>query len=431
MNYAEATAYLYGLGHEMRAMKLGLESMRALARTCGDPQRRFPAVHIAGTNGKGSTAAMTEAILRAAGWQVGLYTSPHLVEVTERIRVDGRGIAPAEFARLATEVRARCERLVSDGELPAPPTFFEQVTMIAFLHFATPEVELVVLEVGLGGRLDATNICEPLVTAITPVSVDHQQYLGEQLAAIAGEKAGIIKLGIPVVVAPQENSAMEVIAARSRNLDAPLVPVCAEPDEPSVAGADGCYRFRRRTMRAEYDVSLNLRGRHQIGNALTAIGIADQLSASGLALPPAAVTAGLGRVDWPGRLELVAGVPALLLDGAHNPAGARVLRDFLDEHCSGRPITLIFGAMSDKAIVEISTILFPVAATVIATRIANPRSADPAEIAALAGAGQPRLVAEDSTRALAEARRLTPPDGLICACGSLYLVGELRRALRL
>src|SRR5262247_688932 len=228
MNFEEATEYLYSLGNETLAMKLGLESVRALARISNDPQKRFPAVHIAGTNGKGSTAAMTASVLRAAGLRVGLYTSPHLVSITERIRIGADEIAPGEFARLATDVRAAGERLVAENAAPAPPTFFEQVTMIAYLYFAERKVDLAVLEVGLGGRLDATNICEPVVTAITPVGFDHQKYLGDTLASIAGEKAGIVKPGVPVVIAPQSGEPMKTIAARCEELNAPMI-VTSDP----------------------------------------------------------------------------------------------------------------------------------------------------------------------------------------------------------
>lgn len=445
MNYGEAITYLYSLGHEMLAMKLGLESVRTLARACSDPQRSYPTVHIAGTNGKGSTAAMTEAIARAAGLRVGLYTSPHLIEITERIRVDGRDITPEDFARLATEVRLMSERLVSEGALPAPPTFFEQMTMIAFLYFAECEVDLAVLEVGLGGRLDATNICEPLVTAITPVGFDHQQYLGHTLAAIAGEKAGIIKPVTPVVVAPQEREAVAVIAERCAQLNAPLIAVEAEPrglelvnigseeTPPDVSSSPlwraGLSRFQYRTALAEYDVRLNLRGRHQVTNALTAIHLAEQLKLCGLNVPSQAIADGLSRVDWPGRLEMVPTQPPLLLDGAHNPAGARSLRAFLDEHCPA-PITLIFGAMSDKDITEIAAILFSVASVVIATSIANQRAADAAMIAEQApGVGYQLICASSVAQALTEAEYATPPGGLICACGSLYLIGEIKKAI--
>ena len=436
MNFTESVQYLYGLGHEMTAVKLELESIRALCHALGDPQRRVPAVHIAGTNGKGSTSAMIEAIVRAARLRVGLYTSPHLVEITERMRVDGRNISPDEFARLATKVRAASEQLVRDGALPATPTFFEQVTAIAFLYFVEREVELAILEVGIGGRLDATNICEPLVCAITPVSADHQQYLGHTLTAIAGEKAGIIKTAAPVVVAPQEPEAMQVITNKCALMNAPLIDVglqmkhCrAEAKNSGRVTEAGLFDFSYRTAMAEYNVSLNLRGRHQVVNACTAIHLAEQLQQRGLKVSRQHIIDGLSQAYWPGRLELIATEPAILLDGAHNPAGARVLRDFLDEFISA-PVTMIFGLMSDKALAEIAEILFPAAQAIIATRIGNPRATDPQLIAQVINqTGAKSDTAESAAEALATARRITPADGLICVCGSLYLIGEMKRAL--
>ena len=435
MNFDEAIKYLYSLGNETLAMKLGLESVRALARVSGDPQKAFPAVHIAGTNGKGSTAAMTSSILRETGLRVGLYTSPHLVSITERIRIDGDEIAPDEFSRLTADVRAAGERLVAEKALPALPTFFEQVTMIAYLYFAQREVDLAVLEVGLGGRLDATNICEPVVTAITPVGFDHQKYLGATLSSIAGEKAGIVKPGVPVVIAPQSGEAMTAIIARCRELNAPMIET-SDPLDIEAAGDEniGRYRFRYRTRHDEYAVRLGLRGRHQITNALVAIQIAEQLWAAGFDIPSAAIVEGLNKAEWPGRLEMIRPspsqaplLPLILLDGAHNAAGARALRDFLDEHFHSIPITIIFGAMADKAIGEISEILFPAASQVIVTRIASPRAADPSVIAE--AVRRDVICVKNASEALNEALRVTPQHGLICVCGSLFLVGEIKQSL--
>ena len=436
MKLEEAIKYLYGLGNEMLAMKLGLESVRALARVSGDPQKAFPAVHIAGTNGKGSTAAMTSGILRETGLRVGLYTSPHLVSITERIRIDGDEIAPDEFSRLATGVRAAGERLVAEKALPALPTFFEQVTMIAYLYFAEREVDLAVLEVGLGGRLDATNICEPVVTAITPIGFDHQKYLGATLSSIAGEKAGIIKPGAPVVIAPQSGEAMTAIIARCREMNAPVIETSDLLDIEAEGGDEniGRYLFRYRTRHDEYVARLGLRGRHQITNALVAIHIAEQLQTAGFDIPSPTIVEGLNRAEWPGRLEMVRPSPSeaclapiILLDGAHNAAGARALRDFLDEHFHSIPITIVFGAMADKAIGEMSEILFPTARQVIVTRIASPRAADPNAIAETVHRDVIRV--ESASEALNEALRVTPQRGLICVCGSLFLVGEIRQAL--
>ncbi len=431
MKFEEAVKYLYGLGNEMLAMKLGLESVRALARAFGDPQKNYPAVHIAGTNGKGSTAAMTASIAGAAGLRVGLYTSPHLISITERIRLGANEIPPDVFARLATEVRAASERLVAKHALPALPTFFEQVTVIAYLYFAEMNVDLAVLEVGLGGRLDATNICEPAVTAITPVGFDHQKYLGDTLASIAREKAGIVKPGIPVVIAPQADEAMKAIVARCDELDAPII-VTSEPFNIEAEVGDenmGQYRFRYRAPSREYAARLGLRGRHQVTNALVAIHIAEQLERAGFDIQPTSIVEGLNRTEWPGRLDLIRTSPSqapLLLDGAHNAAGARALRDFLDEHFHPTPITILFGVMADKDIGEMGEILFPVASQVIVTRIASPRAADPGAIAE--AVDQDAIRIENAGDALSEALRITSPHGLICVCGSLFLVGEIKQS---
>ncbi len=441
MNFPEAVNYLYSLGHEMLAMKLGLESVSTLAKAFDDPQQKFPAVHIAGTNGKGSTAAMTESIARAAGLRTALYTSPHLVSITERVSVDGEEIPEREFSRLATRVRAASEQLVEEKVLEALPTFFEQTTMIAYLYFAERQVDLAVLEVGLGGRLDATNICQPVVTAITPVDFDHQQILGNTLAEIAGEKAGIIKPGVPVVLAPQAAEARAAIERRCAELNAPLISIAEAMDRMRVSSAGdrddvwsiGYFRLQYRSPRDQYDALVNLRGRHQMINAVTAIHIAEQLGEEGFPITRDAVLYGLGHVEWPGRLEMAAvGEPArpLLLDGAHNAAGAHVLRDFLREHCASRPITLIFGAMADKTIAGMADVIFPLAERIIVTKVNNPRAASPQTIAEVAAALGRGVVSIDGVEgALAEALRVTPPDGLICACGSLFLVGEIKERL--
>jgi dihydrofolate synthase/folylpolyglutamate synthase len=295
--------------------------------------------------------------------------------------------------------------------------------MIGYLHFAESEVDLAVLEVGLGGRLDATNICQPAVTAITPISLDHQQYLGNTLAEIATEKAGIIKADIPVVVAPQDDIAGQAIAKRAAALNAPLISVpegfVAEP-----GGDFGRYRLRF----GQYDALLALRGRHQATNAMTAIHIAEQLNKAGWKIERAAIETGLSNTIWPGRLQLIEApdFPALLLlDGAHNAAGAGALRNFLSEHCRNIPVTMIFGAMRDKAATEMAEILFPAARKVILAGINNSRAADPRELAQDLALLHDNIVCTGSLQeALAEASRCTGRNELIVVCGSLYLVGE-------
>jgi dihydrofolate synthase/folylpolyglutamate synthase len=448
MNFQESLAYLYARGHEMETMNLGLTRIEALAAAASHPERSYPSVLIAGTNGKGSTAAMTFAIARAAGLRVGLYTSPDLVKITERIRIADRGftrdITEEEFAMHATQVRALGERLQAAGALNSVPSLFEQVTMLAYLFFSFQRVDLAVLEVGLGGRLDATNICEPLATAITPIDLDHQRHLGDTLAEIAGEKAGIIRSNVPVIVAPQHAEAFDVIEARAHRLNAPLVHIADQLQAASVFGYTashdaakldefGLYRLRYEHAGGSYDVQLGLRGQYQVTNALTVIHLAERLQTAGLAITNEHVHAGLRQAEWPGRLELVnvpLGRVPLLLDGAHNPAGARALREFLEEFCSKLPLTMIFGVMSDKPFAEMEEILLPVAQQVIVTRVNHPRSAAPDELAARAAQYGAQACATDSVaKAIALAQQLTLPNGLVCVCGSLYLVGEVKQLL--
>ncbi|MFN0085635.1 MAG: bifunctional folylpolyglutamate synthase/dihydrofolate synthase, partial [Blastocatellia bacterium] len=281
------------------------------------------------------------------------------------------------------------------------------------------------------------NICRPVVTAITPVDYDHQQYLGDTLTAIAGEKAGILKPGVPVVVAPQAPEAMAVIAERSREAGAPLIRVDARLRDAEVAPVDDGHDLRQagiHCLRYEgCDVRINLRGRHQVVNAMTAILVAEALRGGGYSIPREAIVEGLEGVTWPGRLEMVqmgGSAAPLLLDGAHNPGGAAALADFLREYCSFAPLTLIFAAMADKAVEEMAAMLFPLSRRVILTRIENSRAVDPMAIAARTAASHrnPRLT-ENVQAALEEAVRATPADGLICACGSLYLVGEIKRIM--
>ena len=435
MNFKESVSYLYGLGHEILAMKLGLETIRLLAESCGNPHLEFTAVHIAGTNGKGSTAAFTDSILRAAGIRSGLYTSPHLDSITERIMIGGKGISPDDFARLATLVREKGEGLVSDGALQFLPTFFEQITMIAYLFFAEQRIDLAVLEVGMGGRLDATNICRPVVTAITPVGMDHQQYLGDTLAKIAAEKAGIIKRGVPVVIAPQEKGALDVILARARELDAPTIVAgdncqAALIDNPVIIDR-GKYRITCQNDRLKVDAKLNLRGLHQTTNAVTAIAISQQLIEAGWEISSDAVNSGLRSVAWPGRLEIFRiseDKAPILLDGAHNIDGARALRAFLDDHFHDTPVTLLFGAMADKDVETMCGVLFPAARIIITTKVSNPRAESSEKLSTLAANSQAEIFRTESvTEAISLGLKITPPTGILCISGSLYLIGEVKR----
>ncbi|HJR09444.1 MAG TPA: Mur ligase family protein [Pyrinomonadaceae bacterium] len=427
MRFDEAVNYLLSLGHETLAIKLGLANIERLLAALAHPERAYPAVQVAGTNGKGSTAAMLDRMCRASRVRTGLYTSPHLVSITERIRVSGRDIAQADFARLTAQVRAVSNELAS--ETGALPTFFEQVTAIALLAFREANVELAILETGLGGRLDATTAARADTIAITPVALDHQEYLGHTLREIAAEKAAIIRAGTTVVVAaPQPDDVLEVILARCREYH--VAPRFAT-DNISVLGADASGRLRV-TFKTEEDtyedVRLSLRGRHQATNAAVAVALAEVLRARGFPVTRDRIIAGLETAGHAGRLELRACEPSLLFDGAHNAAGARALRDYLNEFVSA-PLTMIFGAMRDKELDEIAATLFPAAGKLILTRPTNPRAAALdalAQLAAPHGVNNSPLVAESPAEALRVAEELTPAGGVICVTGSLYLVGEVQ-----
>ncbi|MBC7933502.1 MAG: bifunctional folylpolyglutamate synthase/dihydrofolate synthase [Rubrivivax sp.] len=430
MNFDESVRYLLSLGHETVAIKLGLDNVRRLLARLGDPHTSFASVQIAGTNGKGSTAAMLEAICRAAGIRAGLYTSPHLVSITERVRVAGRRVSRDEFARFATEVRAASEEV--ERESGALPTFFEQVTAIALVAFREARVQLAILETGLGGRLDATTAALATTVAITPVALDHQEYLGTTLAEIAAEKAAIIRRGVRAVIAPQEPEAEAVIMQRCSETS---VEPRRATTEVKVEGKcnEGRLRVRLGTEQGEYaGVCLALRGRHQLTNAAVAVALAESLAEDGFAISREQIVAGLETAEHAGRLELDARhPPPMLFDGAHNVAGALALRAYLDEFIT-QPITMIFGAMRDKAVAEIGAILFPAAARLILTEPPTPRAASVEELlrAVPVPSASVTIALAPSTRdAVVMARAVTPPGGIICVTGSLYLVGEVKRLL--
>lgn len=430
MNFEEAIEYLLSLGHETLAIKLGLRNTELLLEALGNPHTSFQSVQIAGTNGKGSTAVVLESICRASRIPTGLYTSPHLVSITERIRIKGADISEDEFAKYATRVRAAAESLLDCRKLETLPTFFEQVTAAALLAFREAGIKLAILETGLGGRLDATTVAGANTIAITPIALDHQEYLGETLAEIAGEKAAIIRPRVIAVIAPQPAEALQVILRR-----------CAESNvEPDVNQCqiriedvtdNGRFRVTFETKEERYrNVLLGLRGRHQITNAAVAIRLAESLRRQGFEIPKDALVEGIEKARHAGRLELLEGQPSILLDGAHNPSGAQALRDFLNEFVK-TPLTLVFGAMNDKRLEEIAEILFPAADCLILTQPDNPRAAGIDELLKLAA----RVVQRDkiiATRTAREAigegiggaKNLTPGGGIVCITGSLYLVGE-------
>jgi dihydrofolate synthase/folylpolyglutamate synthase len=432
MNFDESLRYLLSLGHETLAIKLGLTATRLLLEALDSPHKAFTAVQIAGTNGKGSTAAMLDAITRQAGINTGLYTSPHLINITERIRIGGAEISREDFARHTTTVRTASESLQRTGALPALPTFFEQITAIALVAFRAAGVQLAILETGLGGRLDSTTAADALIAAITPIALDHQEYLGETIAEIASEKAAVIRRGITstaIIGAQTYEEARQVILQRS--IDCDVIPRDADDCKMYVhdTDAEGRLRVSFVTTQNVYESArLALRGRHQAINASVAILLAEALCESGFNISQKDINAGLENVSYAGRLELHRSSPAILFDGAHNAAGARTLREYLDEFVKA-PITLVFGAMRDKDLREISSILFPIAQRAILTQIQNPRAATPEMLleAVPCSFDSSKLVLTYSVReAWNKALEVTPRGGIICVSGSLYLVGEVR-----
>jgi dihydrofolate synthase / folylpolyglutamate synthase len=510
MSYSSAVAQLYELGHELAhtpSHKFDLDHMRVLLHALGSPQKHFRCVLIAGTNGKGSTAATLASILRAAGHRTGLYTSPHLVRINERIRINGASISDADFTRAHHQVETAALRLVQQGRLPWHPSFFEVLTAMAFLHFAGPcgpglrpsetdphPVDLAVLEVGMGGRLDATNVVEPLLSVITDIALDHQKFLGNTVREIAGEKAGIIRPGGIVVTLPQHPEANDVIGHAILDRDAravsavPYVPPLS-PGSPLSSTLESCHSDPERAQRVEGEESVvsdnwqpapsnsypvavmgeeitvasPLLGRHQWRNLALAIATAVELNNAGLHITPRDIERGIAETRWPGRFQVVSlpRVPGQLavsghdssradlapltgalapaeedltfvLDVAHNPAGAWALRAALSQRFEGRPLLFVFGAMRDKAIAEMAEILFPLAERVIATSAENPRSATAVEIRdSAAHTGAEIELAASVPAAVEAARRRAPAGAVVVITGSIYVVGEAMQALGL
>jgi dihydrofolate synthase/folylpolyglutamate synthase len=447
--YDAAVSRMYALGHELAAQparKFDLAHMRRLLRELGSPEVKFPAVLIAGTNGKGSTAATLASILQASGYRVGLYTSPHLMRINERIRVSGTAIADEDFARLHDHVESAARSLVSAGELPWLPSFFEMITGIAFQHFAEVPVEVAVLEVGMGGRLDATNVVEPRVSVIADIALDHQQYLGNTITEIAREKAGIIRARGVVVTLPQMPEANDaighaIVENNARGVNATLYVPPVSPGATQLRTPSTHYfvgdeerlgqEYRLQVFGQEVPIQSPLIGRHQLRNVALAIATAEELTKQDFKITARDIERGIRETRWPGRLQrvVVDGVE-FLLDVAHNPAGAWALRSALSELFEDRPLTFIFGAMRDKAISEMAEILFPLAERVIATPAENPRSASTEEIREACGRVAVDLeAAPNVVQALRRAREGTTGQGLVVVTGSIYIVGEAMREL--
>jgi dihydrofolate synthase / folylpolyglutamate synthase len=481
MTYAAAVDHLYALGQELAPAapgtprrKFDLAHMRVLAASLGNPQDPFPSVLIAGTNGKGSTAATLSSILSAAGYRTGLYTSPHLYRVNERICIDGIEIPDEDFARLYFHVDETARRLVESAELPHPPSFFEVLTALAFLYFAEQKIDFAVLEVGLGGRLDATNIVTPILSVITDIALDHQDYLGDTIAEITREKAGILRANGTLITLPQHPEANQAIGEAAANLNLRAIsaagyippqtpghhiaPPAAARSTPDTWTSSPPLPRNRYTLTLEgepLEIDSPLYGHHQQRNIALAVAAAVELrnqnsyksfpnpltsNRTGYKIPTAAIEAGIRNTCWPGRLELLTFPegPQILLDVAHNPAGAWILRAAIAQLPEERPRTLLFSCLRDKNLSEMAQILLPLFDSadgsperrhdhVIFAPIDNLRAARLEDLLAAAHAlDVPAHAAPHLAAALAQARAVTPPNGLIIATGSVYLVGEVR-----
>ncbi len=420
MTYPETIDYLYGI--RLFGQKLGLETMQYLLRLMGDPQRSLRFIHIAGTNGKGSVAAMLHAVLSRAGYRTGLYTSPHLVSFCERFQINGQPIAESDIVRLVERIKPLLETVAAHPEFHAP-TFFEAVTAMALQHFHEQKIDVVVWETGLGGRLDATNIVTPLVSVITNIAFDHTQYLGETLPEIAAEKCGIIKTGVPVVTAAVSEEVLRVIQATATAQGCPLIVIGQHVRATRLNEDEQVQRVGLTGTRQDYGpVTIPLLGGHQTNNCATAIAA---LEASGLAVTPQQACEGLSRTTWPGRFQIVNRDPTVVLDGAHNAAAAERLAATLRERCAGQKLTLILGVLRDKNYDQMCQILAPLAERILCVPVKSERTCDPDQLARWCMAANPRLkitIATSLAEAYAQAR--TEQAEAIVITGSLFLVGE-------
>ena len=408
MTYPDSVHFLYALGNEMKTAKLGLERITTLLAAMGNPERAYKVVHVAGTNGKGSVCSMMEAGLRSAGVRTGLFISPHLIEPTERIQVNGIPVTQEQFSRAFNVVHEKAGAL----NLDCHPTYFETVTAMAFWLFRELAVETAVVETGLGGRLDSTNVVRPALTVITSVDYDHQAWLGDRIEQIAAEKAGILKAGVPAVFSAQRDDVRKILDQHARALGIRVTENVELRDLTTDARGS---RFQIKLKNGWQDVHCPLAGDHQVENAAAAALALDELDV---------LVEGIADARWPGRLEHISPNPDILLDGAHNPAGARALARYLEKYYATRKRWMIFGAMRDKDVAEIAGILFSLGHQLIFTAPAMARAMPPEELKTLAGCGR---TASNIAAALKIITDEASDEDVVVVTGSLYLVGEARR----
>ncbi len=421
VNYEKKDAYSY-----TEAFKL--ERMMKIVSLLGDPQKDISSIHVAGTKGKGSTCAIVHSILKTAGFKTGLYTSPHLVSFTERIRVNDELISEDEVARLLEKVKAIVEKMGDDR-----PSFFEVYTALAYLYFNRKNVDFAVYEVGLGGRLDATNVITPLVSAITPVSYEHTDKLGPTLREIASEKAGIIKDNAVCVVAPQEKEALDAIKRIAKDRGARLILVGRDVRFKEIASSEAGEQFAISALGDEYPLlEMGLLGSHQVVNAAVAVGIIEALRFSGVTVPAGAIKRGIGSVRWPGRLEVVARNPQIVLDGAQNRASAKALAEAVRKIFRYKKLILVLGVSKDKDVEGILAELSPISDSMILTKAKiTERAMEPAKIRELIDVKDKNVILTSGVEeALDKARAAAGPDDLILVAGSLFVVGEVRACIK-
>jgi dihydrofolate synthase/folylpolyglutamate synthase len=428
MNEQECNRYLEKI--QNLGIKFGLDNVREILRAFHDPHQKFPSVLVAGSNGKGSVCAFLTKIMSLHGFQAGLFTSPHLVDVEERIRIGGEWIPRRTFCRLLTHLKEKVDQLIAAKKLLNPPTYFEHLCCLAFLYFAEQKIDIAFLEVGMGGRFDATNVVDPMVSVITTISAEHQKFLGESLSQIAFEKSGIIKPGVPVVCGVQKQDAYETINGRAAELGAPFYGIFDNEDNFRRKKTSRGYVFTFRVNGETYHYQPSLPGIHQGRNAAAAIAAARILGQRWKKLEKDRIIEGIQTTFWEGRLEYISQKPRVLLDGAHNEEGAEALRDYIREFVHS-PVVLVFASMRDKKIERVANILFPLAKNVILTRFPYYRACPPEELAQKAAFVDKKPRCEPETgEAFRMAQKLAGPDGIVVVAGSLFLVGEIRKIIR-
>jgi dihydrofolate synthase/folylpolyglutamate synthase len=428
MNYRQCLIYLDHI--QALGIKFGLDNVRTVLKELNNPHKKFLTIQVAGSNGKGSVCAMITRILTLHKIKCGLFTSPHLIEIEERIRIGMDPIPRKEFCRMLTFLKEVIQKLIDKKKLKTSPTYFEIMTLLALLYFKEKNVDMAVLEVGMGGRFDATTVVDPVITAITTISEEHQEYLGLSLSEIAFEKAGIIKTGVPVISGVINEEAKRTIKDRAKELKASFIDVFGENKGYTKKRMENRYLFEYTLHDVTYVYHSSLPGSHQGKNAAVAINIADQINTRYRKLEKDKIIKGIESTKWDGRLEIIFERPLIIMDGAHNIEGAKALREYIDEFVGSLSV-LIFAIMREKKIREISNILFPAAEKVILTMFPFHKSATPQEILSKTLDYKNRIICEPCPeQALKKAVYSVNKRGSILIAGSLYIIGELKKIIK-